>query len=652
MNIKEIAAIAKVSTSTVSKVINNKDESISKETRDKVLKIVKEYQYTPYSEVRKNSPHKTNILGVVVSKLYRGANELVDAIEHAASENGYSIMICFTNNTKKDEEKSIKKLIGKNVEGIILLSPEEEKKKIIDYIINEKVQLVLLSGNDDIRSVAQVYCSYEQAGYLATKYLLDIEHKSIGYLTCNNIESKEIEKGYCKALYEKGIIFDSANVYEGKNAVITGEMGTQQFINMNITALICENSEIAYCVYQELNKKGMKIPSDMSVITLENSHIAKLLNPGLTAVQLPYKQVGKASVETLIELIESKDESQEYYKSVDSTLKERASVTQPIKNRRGLGEKILVVGSMNIDIMVNVPYIPTDGETIISTGTALIPGGKGANQAVGAGKLGGLVYAIGRLGSDSDGKEIYNSLVNNSVKVDGIMFDTNSATGKAYINVAGNGQSTIVVYPGANSNFDRRQIRKFQYMFEDAAFCLLSLEIPTDTAEYTIELCAKNDVQVILKPSAVENIKKELLNKITYMVPNEKELNMLVPGVGSIEDKAEFFYSNGVKNVIVTLGEKGCYLKNDKYSLYFPATKFVALDNTGAADAFISALSVFLSEGNDIISAIGFATYSAGLSITRQGVQPAMPDRITLDMYQDEINTLNEMKNREGRKDG
>jgi len=296
-----------------------------------------------------------------------------------------------------------------------------------------------------------------------------------------------------------------------------------------------------------------------------------------------------------------------------------------------------VIGSMNMDCMINVPNIPTDGETIKSRNIVLLPGGKGANQAVGAGKLEGLVYMIGCLGNDSDGKEIYNSLVNSGVKTDGLIFDDTIPTGKAYVNVATDGESTIVIFPGANERLDRGQVRQFEHLLEDAKYCLLTMEISEKTVEYAINKCKKKNVEVILKPAAVEKIDEKLFKSIDYFIPNEKELKQLIPSDSTVEEKAEILIKKGVKNVIITLGPKGCYLRNHKYAMFFPAADFHPVDTTGAADAFISALAVCLSEGNDIIYAICFATYAAGISITRQGVQPAMVDRVGLDIYREEI---------------
>lgn len=635
MTIKDIAALAKVSVSTVSKILNNKDDDISEETRKKVLKIVKEYQYTTYSKVKESSFGRSYTVGLIIPRVFEYRDILVSSIEEAGMENGYNIQIFFTKNVE-DEEKYIHMLTNKNIDAVLLYSLTNAKKAL--KILNkENIPLILLKKELEDKTAAQIFTNYEKAGYLATLHTIKYGHRNIGFLMCNNINSEMIKQGYIQALYENDILYDTGKVFIGQDELDAGKFGAHQLINMNVTAIICENEKIAYGAYQTCSRHRVQIPKDISIVSANSMGLADMLSPKLDTVDLGIEEIGKNAIDAMIKILESKDIPHSLSKEVNLALIKRESVINPLINIHSQCKKIIVVGSMNIDITINVNILPTDGETIISSNVAILPGGKGANQAVGAGKLGGLVYAIGCLGNDNDGKKIYNNLVKNSVKMDGVYFDTVMPTGKAYINVAKNGESTIVVYPGANNNLDIYQLRKFKGLFENAEFCLLSLEITKKAAEYTIDLCQKNETKVIVKPSTIEMLEDRILEKIDYLIPNEKEIHRLISGEYSIVQKADVLFNKGVKNVIVTLGAKGCYLKNKEYSLFFEAAPFDAFDTTGAADAFISALAVLMSEGNDIITAIKFATYSAGISITRQGAQPSMPDRMTLDMYQDDI---------------
>ncbi len=642
MTIKDIATLANVSISTVSKVLNNKDADISEETRKKVLKYVKEYQYTPYSKIKENAFGRSYTFGLIIPRDYENKDILISSVEKTGIKNGYHTLIYFTM-TEEDEEKYVQMLTSKNIEAILLYSIGDAKKAI-DILCKENIPLILLKEEKDDRSSAQVFVDYKEAGYLAAHHVIKNNHRNIGLLLCNNAESDNIKQGYMKALYENDILFDNSKVFEGQDELDAGNIGTHQFINMNITAIVCENEKIACSVYQTCGSHGLQIPKDISVVCINGMELANILNPKLDTVDLAIDEIGKNAVEAMINIIESKLLPNSCSKQVDISLIRRESVSDPAKNTYNQSRKIIVVGSMNMDVTINVNSLPTDGETLISDNVVLLPGGKGANQAVGAGRLGGLVYAIGCLGNDDDGKKIYNNLVKSSVKTDGINFDPNLPTGKAYINVARNGESTIVVYPGANNSLDKYQIKRYKGLFEGAEFCLISMEISKKTAEYTIDLCQETETKVIVKPSTIETLEDKILKKIDYLVPNEKEIHRLVKGDDSVSQKAEALFNKGVKNVIVTLGSKGCYLKNKEYSISLMAAPFEAFDTTGAADAFISALAVFLSEGNDLITAIKFATYSAGISISRLGAQPSMPDRMTLDVYQyDIINSTKEV---------
>lgn len=632
MNIKDIAKLCGVSPSTVSKILHNKDADISVDTRKKVLEIIKEYQYVPYSKVISSAAPKTSTIGVLLSRDTYGVHDILYSIEEAAVENGYSIMLCNTEGDKEKLAKYRRILENKGVDGIISVCQEEEGAEDV------KIPLVrILDRKSRIKKsgAAEIYFEMKDAGYLAANYLFEKGHSRIACILGK--EDEEIEAGYLKAYKERFISPVKEWMYRGEEEDIIN-IGISRCINEDITAIICANVEIGNLIYERLRKRGDVIPNKISVISVRDSALAEKLYPKMTAVHISATVTGREAVGALTQIMEGRKPAHECRKKIDLGIRERASVMTAANHAQG--KKIVVVGSMNMDCMISVSHIPTGGETVRCRNIVSLPGGKGANQAIGAGKLDGLVYIIGRLGNDSDGKDIYNSLVNSGVRTDGVVFDDTIPTGKAYINVGADGESTIVIYPGANEKLDCAQVRQYEQLLDGAQYCLLTLEISEETVEYTIHKCKKKNVKVILKPSSVEKMKESLFKDIDFFVPNEKEVKQLLPGDATIEEKAELLLQKGVKNVIVTLGHNGCYLRNSEHKLYFPAADFHALDTTGAADAFISALAVSLSEGTDIIQAVSFATYAAGISITRQGVQQAMVERKELSMYRQEIDNF------------
>ncbi|HOJ09393.1 MAG TPA: PfkB family carbohydrate kinase [Clostridiales bacterium] len=640
MNIKDIASLANVSVSTVSKIINKKDDAISDETRKKVLEIIKKYQYEPYSEIKKKQNPHSGLIGILIPP---NANEqlfeLVSCIEQDASRNGYSIVLKISDFQDSMSKRSIQVIIGKKADGIIVYTDNKKDETIYSLFQDQDIPVVLLNKTNIHmqQNIVSVFCEKKQIGLMAANYLISKGHHNIGCILSSDLQlsDNEIYEGYIQALYNVDILSDEAYVIIDSDPQKTID-SVKSLLNMNVTAFLCEDSKQALALYGMLQQFGLSVPRDVSIISAGDSAISEIMTPKLTAIRYPILEVSNTAINHLINLIENKKKPKELITDVEPILIERDSVAAP-NEKKGQRKKIIVIGSMNMDINIYTDDFPEYGKVLVSSRIALIPGGKGANQAVGVGKLGGQAYAIGRLGNDNDGKEIYTSLANNYVKTDGIIFDTLMPTGKAYVSVAKDGESGIVLYQGANSRFYADQIEKFKHLFEDAEYCLISTEIPYKTVKYAIKTCNKRNVKVILKPSMIQNIDIELLRHIDYFIPNENELNQLIPGENTVYEKADYCFKQGVKNIIVTLGAKGCYLKNKDYEMHFPAADFTPVDTTGAADAFISALAVYLSEGNSITQSIRFATYAAGISITREGVQPALPDRTALDIYFDKI---------------
>lgn len=646
MNIKDIASLAEVSVSTVSKILNYKDKDISEETRKKVLKVVKDCQYVPYSKIRGSANTRSGILGAILCGDAQENQQLAYYLEQEARKNGYSLLIQFLQNEKERREteeqceRAFMILEGKMAEGVLFLSPDEEMAVLAE---KQELPLVLLKHT---RSTALPGVGYEamQNGYLAAKTLIGQGHRNMGCVLYKDAQGEEIYRGYVSALLQYEISPEPDKVIFVENVQEAGDMAARMLLSANVSGIICQNGEIACTVYDTLHNMGVQIPNELSVIAAEDSKICRLMVPALSAAAISYEKVAVCGVRKLIEQLETPGPLKDPQEMIAPMLKERASVSIPPLGKSGTREKIIVVGSLNMDMVIKVPELPKDGQSLLTQSVQLESGGKGGNQAVGAGKLGGLVYMIGRLGNDNEGREIYNNLIQGSVKTEGIVFDKNAISGRAYIHVSPKGESTIVVHRGANQNLDTDQIRKFRHLFRDARFCLLSLEIPEETAAYTLSICKKQHVQVMLKPATASHIPEKWLPEIDYLIPNEVELHALLPGAESVEEKAEYFYNKGVSNVIVTLGPGGAYVRNSEYQGYMSSMDVQPVDTTGGADSFISALAVALSEGNTLPEAMGFATCAAGISVTRVGVQRALPDRMTMNGYQEEIALLSEIR--------
>ncbi|MEG0566425.1 MAG: ribokinase, partial [Hungatella sp.] len=248
-------------------------------------------------------------------------------------------------------------------------------------------------------------------------------------------------------------------------------------------------------------------------------------------------------------------------------------------------------------------------------------------------KLGKEVSLIGRVGNDYDSALVYACMEEHHVDIQGLKRDPYVETGKAYIHVQNDGESMITILTGANQNLSPSDILPYARCFENTGYCLLQTEIPQDAIMTAAKLAHQYGAKNILKPAAANQIDHALMELIDIFIPNRKEAELLSPGICGEENKANEFLKRGAKAVIITLGHSGCYIKAPDFQGYLPAAQFTPIDTTGAADAFIAALSVYLLLGYPIQHAAKIATYAAGFCVSRQGVIPALIDRNSLEAY-------------------
>jgi ribokinase len=288
---------------------------------------------------------------------------------------------------------------------------------------------------------------------------------------------------------------------------------------------------------------------------------------------------------------------------------------------------ILVVGSINMDLVATAPHIPAAGETILGTGFQTHPGGKGANQAVAAARLGCTVQMIGQLGSDDIGKQLREGLNKSGVDTTSVGTVTGSS-GVALITVAANGENSIVVTPGANSQVTPAFLDQHAEKIRKAGIVLAQLEIPLETILHLADLCAQANVPLMLDPAPAQELPASLFSKITWFTPNETEAAFYVgkksKDAGS-EAAANALIAKGLKGVILKLGDKGSYFavaKGNEVTLKPFTVK--ALDSTAAGDAFNGAFAAALTLGQSPLESAIFASAAAAISVTRPGAQGSM----------------------------
>ena len=301
---------------------------------------------------------------------------------------------------------------------------------------------------------------------------------------------------------------------------------------------------------------------------------------------------------------------------------------------------ITVVGSLNMDLVVRTPRIPRPGETIIGSDFHTIPGGKGANQAVAAAKLGAEVSMIGRVGADDFGKALLANLNSVSVNSDLVRQDCSAATGIALITVEDSGENNIVLAQGANMKLSVEDIETAEEIIDQSDMVLLQLESPLSVVEATLKLAKRRGVITVLNPAPAQSLSEEVLRYVDILVPNETETGLLtalpVETFSQMEEAAEQLRRIGVGTVILTLGERGAFLCSADGNQLFPAYKIQPVDTTAAGDAFVAGFAVALAERGNLFEAVPRGNAAGALAATKFGAQPSLPTRAEWERFYQE----------------
>lgn len=290
-----------------------------------------------------------------------------------------------------------------------------------------------------------------------------------------------------------------------------------------------------------------------------------------------------------------------------------------------------------MDLVVVAPRIALEGETIIGGKFSTIPGGKGANQAVAASRLGANVHMVGCIGNDTFGQELLTHLQQENIDTEFVTMVPDVSSGVAMITVNELGNNSIVVSPGANSRMTIEHVKQAESIIQAADLLLIQLEIPLFVVEEAISLANRHQVPIILNPAPASKLSDHLLQKIDILTPNDTEGKLIVTGRAEgetlVEEIIPYLINKGVKHVVMTLGGEGVAYWEDGTIRKMKAHKVDVVDTTGAGDSFNAGLGVYFAESGNLEEAILFAQKVAALSVTQFGAQASMPKRMQVEQF-------------------
>ncbi|MBW8351725.1 ribokinase [Bacillus sp. IITD106] len=308
---------------------------------------------------------------------------------------------------------------------------------------------------------------------------------------------------------------------------------------------------------------------------------------------------------------------------------------------------ILIVGSFMMDMVIQTPRAPKNGETIIGLDFSQYPGGKGANQAVAAARLGANVQMAGKVGVDPFGDEAIAVLKKENIDIQYLQRDYSHRTGVGFVTLEENGDNRIIVIPGANMEFSMDDIHAIKEGIAKSKLLVLQLEMDMNMIEEAINIAYNHHVPIILNPAPARYLSDDLLKKIAYLTPNETEAEILTKiNISTLEDvkrAAKILMEKGVENVIVTLGEKGALIVNQDGEYYIKGYPVEAIDTVAAGDAFNGAFAYGISQGKSLLDAVAYANIVGALTVTKRGAIPSLPTSIEVENFINNNNTRSTM---------
>lgn len=627
MTIKDIARAANVSAATVSRIINHKDENISQETRERVLRVIEENDYVPYAKIRERIFAQTRSLGLVIPTFHSAFYvRLASEIQQLAQENSYSLMLALSGGSPEADLATLENFTRNHTDGVMIVSGSEQALGMLKQMHDQGTAVVALGHYYKPGNLPQLYRDSRQIAQECTRLLLKSNCAKVGLVLrpdCSETLQEVIASGYRNALTQTGGVIR-------QNLIVLGNENFQDSFRVmcdsGLDGVVCQDADMAASVYAAAARDGLRIPEDLSVVSMEDAPDAAFRTPALTCASTDITKMAQLVFSCVLSQIN-------HAPAPFSALQLECPIVarDSVCPRKSTQPQVLVAGYISTDILLQTPEVPKIGKTQIASHMADFTGGKGANQAYGIGKLGGNVSLLGVVGSDRRGRSAYEHLFRAGVKMEGVSFLPELPTGAAYISLCPDGNTSVLIDPGANAALNSEYIRRYESLVQKADICLAQTDISIECVMELSRLCRKHRIPVVLSCSYGVPVPEPILEGVAILIIKDEEREKLYPQFTAQEDCAQYLLGAGARNVIFVSGVSGCFFANKNGSRVYPGYDYPSIDQTGTSDVFAGCLVFLLTEGVALEEAIGAAAWAAAYSTTRLGVQPGFPGRNLLE---------------------
>lgn len=624
LRIKDIAQIAGVSPSTVSKIMNGKDDSISQETRTKVLDVVREYHYAPYSW--RTQPSKSWTIGVLLRSSV-SLDSTLDGIIEVAQDRGYGTLVFNSYSDSEREIKNITALTQKNVDGIIWEPVSIESLNQRAFFERDTPVLTMGPNGGD----ASLLLPYEEAAYKLTQELIDHHHREIGCLMTNGRRTKDFLSGFRKCLFDNNLPFEENNVFYDLDDVLINKISRQA-----LTGFVSSHYATAVKFYQLMTSLNYRIPIDASLVSVRNdtTHIRPIPNDiEISTYSMRNADFGAHLCSKIINEIENNREDVKSFVH-EFHLDNTKTLDFPEASQR---KKIVIIGNITFDTYISLSRLPGPNEKVNASAASSQPGGSGVFFSIAASNLGHRVSLIGNVGADSESDYIYSELSRRGINTMGILRRSDTNTGTSQILVDGNGNSTVTIIAGANATLSGEDVEKRNDVFEDADYCLIGANVSNEAIIKACILARAVGARTALSYNEDTSVPQELQPLLDILILNDCNPMAVGQSDMSISDTMLNAYKNGVGTVIVLRADKTCLFVSDESDGIIEDSQTVIPTGFNTPDAFAGTLISYLLYGYRLHDAIQIAGYAANYFHSRDQGLNSLIDRYTIDHHFDRI---------------